>query len=494
FFFQFAHLLLLRNRLGKESFPLITQTYYTSYREMVTAPVFPTIVKIGLGHGGENKIRADNPISFQDITSLLVTGNAYATTEPYVDAKCDLHVQKIGQQYRAFVFKQWVDEVSRMFGGLDICSVEALQSKTGEYFIYEVNGSDITLFGESQEEARREITELVLQRMQTVCAQNAMTKTSSLQAISRTAEPERPQSAIPAIQPASQSPIPMSQPSGMNNQPPTVRPTAPIQPQFPQYPSQTFQPSVPQSMGQNMPSSTQAPYQQSYQQQISHQQQQQQQQTSWQSPPGPPFTQTQLGTPTATLGPGMSSVGDRGSASSISSSAGSVTSAFVSPPGGRKTDGMFYSGQSTPQAAPVNEFRPTSSTQQQPFDSNFSPRQPSFSTSVTSSYGGIASPSTWNATSKSTTISADFPGKLEENESTSQRPKFHSTTTGVFSSGIIPTDTDVRGGSVQQDVTTRERPFVPPRQTSLRPGGAGEDSDDTMKNLRKTFAGIFGDM
>lgn len=38
-----------------------------------------------------------------------------------------------------FRFKQWIDEVSRMFGGLDICSVEVLQSKTGEYFIYDVS-------------------------------------------------------------------------------------------------------------------------------------------------------------------------------------------------------------------------------------------------------------------------------------------------------------------------------------------------------------------
>ncbi|TGZ61548.1 hypothetical protein CRM22_007953, partial [Opisthorchis felineus] len=36
----FAHLLLLRNRLGKEAFPLITQVYHTSHREMVSLFIF----------------------------------------------------------------------------------------------------------------------------------------------------------------------------------------------------------------------------------------------------------------------------------------------------------------------------------------------------------------------------------------------------------------------------------------------------------------------
>ncbi|VDP80727.1 unnamed protein product [Echinostoma caproni] len=170
----FAHLLLLRNRLGKETFPLINQVYYTSHKEMITAPAFPTIIKVGLGHGGEGKIRADNPIAYQDITSLLVSNNLYATSEPFVDAKCDIHVQKIGPHYKAFAFKQWIDEISHMFGGLDICSVEVLQNKAGEYFIYDANGSDMCLFGDSQEDDRREIAELVVQRMQTVCQQSAL--------------------------------------------------------------------------------------------------------------------------------------------------------------------------------------------------------------------------------------------------------------------------------------------------------------------------------
>ncbi|CAH8548021.1 unnamed protein product [Schistosoma mattheei] len=159
----FAHLLMIRNRLGKENFPLISQTYHTSHKEMVVAPAFPVIVKVGVGHRGEGKVKADTPFIYQDLVGLMISGQTYATTEPFIDANCDLHVQKIGTNYKAFMrkaisgnwksntgsallekvpmndkFKIWIDEVSRLFGGLDICSIDALQSRSGEYFIYEV--------------------------------------------------------------------------------------------------------------------------------------------------------------------------------------------------------------------------------------------------------------------------------------------------------------------------------------------------------------------
>merc|ERR1712025_606876 len=56
-----------------------------------------------------------------------------------------------------------------MFGGLDICSLEAVVAKDGEEVIIEVNDCALNLMGESQEEDRRQIAEMVLKKMEAQC-------------------------------------------------------------------------------------------------------------------------------------------------------------------------------------------------------------------------------------------------------------------------------------------------------------------------------------
>ncbi len=66
-------------------------------------------------------------------------------------------------------FKLWVDEVSQLFGGMDIVAVEGIMGKDGKEYIIEVNDSAVGLLGESQEEDRRLIAELVLAKMEAFC-------------------------------------------------------------------------------------------------------------------------------------------------------------------------------------------------------------------------------------------------------------------------------------------------------------------------------------
>ncbi|THD29022.1 Synapsin IIa [Fasciola hepatica] len=140
----FAHLLLLRNRLGKETFPLINQVYHTSHKEMITAPAFPTIVKVGLGHGGEGKIRADNPMVYQDVTSMLTYGNLYVTTEPFIDAKCDLHIQKIGPNYKAFARKSISGNWKSNTGSSILEKVAMTERLTGQTCVFSVTARRTT--------------------------------------------------------------------------------------------------------------------------------------------------------------------------------------------------------------------------------------------------------------------------------------------------------------------------------------------------------------
>lgn len=214
----FAHLLGLQRRLGKESFPLIEQTFYPNHREMVNASRYPAVIKLGHAHGGIGKARAETSQEFLDLASLAAMTNAYCTSEPYIDTKYDVHVQKIGNNYKAFMRKgisgnwksntgsamleqlavterhrAWVDHVAQLFGGLDICAIELLVGKDGKEYIIEVNDSALSLMGDSQEEDRRHIADLVTAKMQAFCRPPAvLTKTASRGSMSSSSQVTSP--------------------------------------------------------------------------------------------------------------------------------------------------------------------------------------------------------------------------------------------------------------------------------------------------------------
>lgn len=66
-------------------------------------------------------------------------------------------------------YRKWIDDVSDLFGGLDICSLEGVIGKDGREFIFKVRGSDMALLGDTQEEDRKNIVELIIQRMNAIC-------------------------------------------------------------------------------------------------------------------------------------------------------------------------------------------------------------------------------------------------------------------------------------------------------------------------------------
>jgi len=192
----------LQKRLGA-AFPVVKQHFASSHRALMYGYTFPAVVKVGSAHAGAGKMKILDHRQMSDFRSVLQMMPEHCTVEPFIEGVEDLRIQKIGANYRAFRrqslsgewktntgtshmeevavedrWRLWADEASALFGGLDICTVDALVEESGKEWILEVNGTSSGLFPDCAEEDNRHIRDIVLEQMnETLCVDQRIDQT-----------------------------------------------------------------------------------------------------------------------------------------------------------------------------------------------------------------------------------------------------------------------------------------------------------------------------
>ncbi|VDK85063.1 unnamed protein product [Litomosoides sigmodontis] len=216
---MFNRLQCISEVAGPNVMPLIEQTYYPSFDHFGVQGRFPIVVRVGHGSHGVGKMKIDDENYMMEVENILrAIKPVEVFTEPFIEIKYDIHLQKIGTETKAYIRKgisndwrsnagsamlekislsnrqkQWLTMISDAFGGLEIFGIDILVAKDGREIVHDVNDV-ITLLGDTQEDDRRAIADLV----QTHIVQSAQRATQQMVASARGAVPPtlppRPQS------------------------------------------------------------------------------------------------------------------------------------------------------------------------------------------------------------------------------------------------------------------------------------------------------------
>lgn len=171
----YGELKKVEKKLGDKSFKLIDQTFYSHFRTAIITPSYPNVIKVGHSHSGLGKMKLQNSDQFEDLISIIALQDTYFSAEPFIESSYELRLQKIGSFYRAFKrssfdwkinrttpmiedvelepkYKLWLDECSKIFGGLDLFALDVLVTPDGKEILLELNDTGAGMNYKPQED------------------------------------------------------------------------------------------------------------------------------------------------------------------------------------------------------------------------------------------------------------------------------------------------------------------------------------------------------
>uniref|UniRef100_A0A8B9HKN4 Synapsin ATP-binding domain-containing protein n=1 Tax=Astyanax mexicanus TaxID=7994 RepID=A0A8B9HKN4_ASTMX len=140
------------------------------------------------------KVKVDNHTKFQDIASVVALTQTYSTSEPFIDSKYDIRIQKIGNDYKAYmrtsISGNWKSNTGTAM--LEQVAMTDRYELMNTFFSLRVKpmlycaiscsdqvvGSSMPLVGDHQAEDRQLIAEMVLAKMDQAMAQNPQRPTT----------------------------------------------------------------------------------------------------------------------------------------------------------------------------------------------------------------------------------------------------------------------------------------------------------------------------
>ncbi|ESN94056.1 hypothetical protein HELRODRAFT_103005 [Helobdella robusta] len=180
-------------RLNGSDMPLIERKFFSRSVDCTKVTLeFPLVMKSELHHNGNGIIKIETERDWLELLNFSNQSNF--TIEPFIEALYDIRVQKIGDHYRAFKrtslsgswkiscgqvvleeiplpdrYKKWLVECSRVFDEMDICALQLLTNSDGKEFVIDAYDSTMPLLGDTQEEDRKLIADVIVDKLKQQC-------------------------------------------------------------------------------------------------------------------------------------------------------------------------------------------------------------------------------------------------------------------------------------------------------------------------------------